>query len=220
MARKGDYLFKRSESQNWWIRFQYSGELAEKFGRQVAFSLGTPDRTEAELRAIPEIHAHKLAVLTMRAKKDGTLRITEGPQYQPGRIHHLPDGRRLLASKDRLFYLGRSDEIIGEEPNRPTASLSIPITPENKGDAVEIRRAKLRPDPDTDILRTWIEPRRIRPRVEADALRAFQLFKILTNGKHFSNATRADGRALANYLLSSRTRVRPSTNWSGIFGLR
>jgi integrase len=137
----------------------------------------------------------------MRAKKDGTLRVSEAPQYEPGRIHHLADGRRLLATRDRLFYLGKSDEIIVEEPNGTAVSLSMPITPETKREVVEHKRANLKPDADTVILRTWIEHRRIGSRVEADAWRTFQIFKRLTSGKQFSNATRGDGRTLAIHLF-------------------
>ena len=84
MPRGGHYLFKRRGSQNWWIRFQYPDHLSPD-PKKVEMSLGTPDRTEAEIKALPLIHGHKQKVLVRRALKEGRLRLGEfEPNYEPG----------------------------------------------------------------------------------------------------------------------------------------
>ena len=50
--RTRDYLSKRPNSQHWRVRFQMDGRSVEK-------SLRTPDRTVAELMALPLIAEHK-----------------------------------------------------------------------------------------------------------------------------------------------------------------
>ena len=42
-------------SQNWWIRFQYPDHVPPD-PKKVELSLGTPDRTQAEIKALPLIH--------------------------------------------------------------------------------------------------------------------------------------------------------------------
>jgi hypothetical protein len=56
MPRRGDYLFKRKGSQNWWLRLQFTdGARVSKIER----SMGTPDRAEARLKAADLIKAHQ-----------------------------------------------------------------------------------------------------------------------------------------------------------------
>ena len=59
MRRKTDYLFLRPGSRNWHIRLQTPGKRTEH-------SLGTPDRVQAELLALPLIAEHKGALLAAR----------------------------------------------------------------------------------------------------------------------------------------------------------
>src|ERR1035437_1840521 len=54
--RKGSYLFLRPDSQNWHVRLQSPGGRIEK-------SLGTPDRAQAEILAMPYIQQHKMQLL-------------------------------------------------------------------------------------------------------------------------------------------------------------
>ncbi|MGB9216978.1 MAG: DUF6538 domain-containing protein, partial [Pseudolabrys sp.] len=63
-ARKVDYLFLRKGSRNWHLKFQYPGELAQRTGqKRIEISLGTPNRAEAEIIALPFIREHKLRLL-------------------------------------------------------------------------------------------------------------------------------------------------------------
>ena len=54
MRRKRDYLFLRPGSQHWHVKLQTPGNRVEK-------SLGTPDRREAEIAALPLIAQHRAA---------------------------------------------------------------------------------------------------------------------------------------------------------------
>ncbi|MGC2813681.1 MAG: hypothetical protein WA303_25365, partial [Bradyrhizobium sp.] len=60
MTRKIDYLFLRGGSRNWQIKLQYPG------GERVEKSLGTPDRAQAEILALPYIQDHKMRLLEAR----------------------------------------------------------------------------------------------------------------------------------------------------------
>jgi hypothetical protein len=60
MTRKIDYLFLREGSRNWQLKLQYPG------GERVEKSLGTPDRAQAEILALPYIQDHKIRLLEAR----------------------------------------------------------------------------------------------------------------------------------------------------------
>ena len=53
MTRKIDYLFLRNGSRNWHIKLQSAG------GERFEKSLGTSDRAQAEILALPYIEKHK-----------------------------------------------------------------------------------------------------------------------------------------------------------------
>src|SRR5438309_1952965 len=117
MPRQGSYLFKRRGSQNWWVRFQYPNRI-QPHPRKVEISLRTPDRTEAEIKALPMIHAHRAQLLVRRAALEGRMRVGKGGlQYEPGREHHTVEGERLLAVGDQLFFLDESGQIVRTERN-------------------------------------------------------------------------------------------------------
>lgn len=109
MPRKGEYLFKRKGSQNWWARFRYTGELAKSLGtRMREHSLGTPDRREAELKVLPLIQQHKRLLLIHTAGGLHNIleeRFAHDP-LPPGE-HVLPSGDRVLSTGDKLIYLDK-----------------------------------------------------------------------------------------------------------------
>jgi integrase len=102
--RKRDYLFLRPGSQNWHIKLQSPGRRIEK-------SLGTPDRRQAELLALPLIAEHKAALLAKRPQP------TWGYEYAPGREHVAPDGGRIIATDRELIYLDAAGSITRRAPN-------------------------------------------------------------------------------------------------------
>ena len=105
MRRKTDYLFLRPGPRNWHIRLQTPGKRTEK-------SLGTSDRVQAELLALPLIAEHKAALLTARPR----LEPAWVPQYQPG-LQVGPDGGRLFATERELHHLDAGGAVIRREPN-------------------------------------------------------------------------------------------------------
>jgi integrase len=209
VPRKGEYLFKRKGSQNWWARFRYTGELAKSLGtRMREHSLGTPDRREAELKVLPLIQQHKRLLLLHSA--GGLHNILEerfSPDPLPPGEHVLPSGDRVLSTGDKLIYLDKhSPHYLREIPNRPVRSLRTK-TEEPVGAAIARTYPKAKPVPDSDraFLNNWIgmglKKKPIPPRVAKDAEGVFELFKTLTNGKRFTDCDRDDGRLLANYLF-------------------
>ena len=57
MTRKIDYLFLRKGSRNWQLKLQ---------SPRIEKSLGTPDRAQAEILALPYIEQHKVRLFEAR----------------------------------------------------------------------------------------------------------------------------------------------------------
>jgi hypothetical protein len=126
MARKADYLFQRPGSQNWHIKLQYTGALAEKMGhKKLEKSLGTPDRAEAEILAMPMIEQHKRALLEQQRAQDFPVSVSER-RYEPGREHKGSDGARIIATADDLIYLDANGTILRTEKNWVWCRVPLP----------------------------------------------------------------------------------------------
>ena len=84
--RERDYLFQRAGSRNWHIRLQGDPRIER--------SLGTSDRRQAEIIALPMIAQHRAKVLARQP------RFVTGwwHEYEPGRKHVVPDGGEILAT--------------------------------------------------------------------------------------------------------------------------
>ena len=79
------YIFQRDDSAMWWIKLR-SG------GRRIEQSLGTSDRREAEIIALPMIAEHKARLLAARPRIERIWRH----RFEPGRLHTGEDGSRDL----------------------------------------------------------------------------------------------------------------------------
>ena len=201
MPRAGECLFKRRGSQNWWIRFQYPDRVPPD-PKKVELSLGTPDRTEAEIRALPLIHAHKTKVLIRRGTRVERLRLGKfEPDYQPGREHHTQDGQRLLATADQLFFLDEGGKIVRTERNGRAARWRG-FTPSEQREIETILPKPKGGDKDQGVLELWIKQRNISPYEQAKARAVYATFKQLVQGKSFANCSRDDGRTLVQHLLA------------------
>ena len=201
MPRRGDYLFKRPGSQNWWVRFQYPDNVSPDL-RKVEKSLGTPDRTEAEIKALPLIHSHKQKVLERRALKEGRLSLGNfAPQYEPGREHHSPEGQRLLATADQLFFLDEAGRIVRIERNGRTA-IWQGFTRSEQREMDEVVPKPKSGSRDDAMLELWIKHRNITRYEQASARGVYATFKGLVHGKAFANCSRDDGRKLVEHLLA------------------
>ena len=61
-SRRRDYIFQRPGSSNWYIKLRSPGE------KRKEISLGTPDRAQAEILALPMVAEHKKALLANRPR--------------------------------------------------------------------------------------------------------------------------------------------------------
>ena len=113
--RKTGYLFQRRDSANWHIRLQFPGNRIEK-------SLGTPDRRQAELLALPMIAEHKAKLLAARPRFEPAW----AHRLEPGREHIGPDGERIIATDRELIYLDSAGAFTRTEPNGGPGERFIP----------------------------------------------------------------------------------------------
>lgn len=190
-----DYLYQRPGSLNWWIRFQ--GPSGAK--RQ---SLGTSDRRQAEILALPLIAEHKAALLAARPR----LEATWERRYSPG-LHVGPDGGQIFATDSELHFLDASGQVARREPNgRPAYQLvgEGRVAVRSLADAYaegfgEARPAK-RSDDDA-VLETYIKHAGLGGYIEREARAVWELYQSLV-GKPLKDATRDDGRKLVAHFES------------------
>src|SRR5437588_798244 len=97
-ARHGGYIFQRSGSNNFWIKLRSRAGRVEK-------SLGTSDRREAEILALPLIAEHKAALLAARPRLEmtpyklearATWALFKSLCGKPLKEADYDDGRRLV----------------------------------------------------------------------------------------------------------------------------
>jgi integrase len=200
MTRKADYLFQRPGSSNWWIKLQSPGKRVEK-------SLGTRDKKEAEIIALPLIARHKAALLAARPRMETVWRY----EYEPSAdMQDASNGERVLASETELKFYGPDGKLLRTTPNGGPSfrvvnlqhRLGIPFVDERMIGFTEEARARARAKPKTDddkVLETYIEHRKITGYIEREARDVWALFKTLTDGKPLKDCDRDDGRKLVTH---------------------
>jgi integrase len=219
--RKQDYLFKVPSSQHWRIRLQMDG-------KSIVRSLGTPDRAQAEIVALPLIAEHKARLLAKRP------RLVAGYKLTPG--EYTNDGQRVIATERELIYLAADGALLRTEPNvadrlenlpvgavihfgnptRPLAELRrlgpvIDVTALNRP-AVATDADK---DPDTQVIERYLTHANTTDRFAKEARDVWALFRSLVK-KPLAECDREDGAALAAHFesqgLASAT-VRKKLMW-------
>jgi integrase len=194
MTRKTDYLFQRPGSSNWWIKLQSPGKRVEK-------SLGTRDKKEAEIIALPMVAHHKAALLAARPRLETVWRYEFEPSAD---MQNAPNRERVLASAIELKFYGPNGKLLRTTPNGGPAvrivnlqhRLGIPFVDERMiGVVTEKARAKPKTD-DDKVLETYIQHRKITRYIEREARDVWALFKTLTDGKPLKDCDRDDGRKL------------------------
>jgi integrase len=200
MSRKRDYLFQRSGSQNWYVRLQYPGGQHKPVER----SLGTPDRRQAEILAMPLIQEHKARLLAARPR----LQTTWQPQYEPGREHAGPEGQRIIAMDRELLYLDTEGRITGKATNGGPAFQLIggPLSVRSLAEAFTGERPKPPvKDADDAIIETYLKHANINGHSESETRAVWALYRSLV-GKPLKEATRDDGRKLVEHFESQGLR--------------
>jgi integrase len=198
MTRKTDYLFQRPGSSNWWIRLQSPGKRVEK-------SLGTRDKKEAEIIALPMVAHHKAALLAARPRMETVWRS----EYEPSAdMQDASNGERVLASATELKFYGPDGKLLRTTPNGGPSfrivnlqhRLGIPFVDERMIGFKEEARARAKPKTDDDkVLETYIVHRKITGYIEREARDVWALFKTLTDGKPLKDCDRDDGRKLVTH---------------------
>ena len=198
MTRKTDYLFQRPGSSNWWIKLQSPGKRVEK-------SLGTRDKKEAEIIALPMVAHHKAALLAARPRMETVWQY----EYEPSAdMQDASNGERVLASATELKLYGPDGKLLRTTPNGGPSfrivnlqhRLGIPFVDERMIGFTEEARARAKPKTDDDkVLETYIEHRKITGYIEREARDVWALFKTLTDGKPLKDCDRDDGRKLVTH---------------------
>ncbi len=202
------YLFKRKNSENWYLRLQPPGE------KVIEKSLHTSDVKLAELAAHDLIKQHKA---NMYARRAAYLHELWQPELEPG-LHALPDGGHVLATERQLTYTDASGKIVTVRPNGGPAfhltGRQLPARLEFKtfDDAYNgVLKAGIvndgRPKPavkngDDGLLELYFENAKNGKvtgsrRREAEAI--WHLFKTVV-GKPLRDCDRNDGRDVVAYL--------------------
>jgi integrase len=209
---KADYLFLRPGSQNWHVKLQFPGHRVEK-------SLGTPDRREAEVLALPYIAEHKAKLLAARPRIESTWQH----QYEPGREHVGPDSGRIIATERELIHLdakgvitrravngGPAHQLVGLE-RRLGLPFPVPIEVTDK-----VRPTVAAKNSDDALFETYLSHANVTGYYEREARAVWALYKQLTDGKPLKDATRDDGRKVVHHLegqgLKSAT-IKKKVGW-------
>src|SRR5438552_4238294 len=189
MTRKIDYLFLRNGSRNWHIKLQSAG------GERLEKSLGTSDRAQAEILALPYIQQHKVRLLEARP----SVQVSWRHRFAPGQEHITPDGERIIADDRELIFLNHNGAIVRKEPNGEFAVALPPLREQKAIVRRDEQRQRTATSADDALIETYLKHKNVTGYYEREARAAWALFKQLTNGKPLKDASRDDGRKLVDY---------------------
>ena len=205
--RRTDYLFLRPGSRNWHVKLQSPTGRVER-------SLGTPDRVQAEILALPMIAEHKIKLLEARPR----LETTWQHKYVPGREHIGPDGERIIAADGELIHLDSEGRITSRSSNGGPAyqlvgrqkltvrSLVEAFTGDQSPFHDEVRPRRQERTADDAIIETYLKHANIGGHSERETRAVWALFRQLTDGKPLKDATRDDGRKVVQHFESQGLR--------------
>jgi integrase len=195
MRHKTRYLFLRPRSQNWHVKLQSPTGRIEK-------SLGTPDLRQAEVLALPMIAAHKAKLFEARPR----IETAWQHEYEPGREHVGPDGRRIIATDQELIYLDSQGHITARATNGGVGHqlvglerrLGIPFPVPIEVTGVERPTLAVK-NGDDAILGTYLKHANVTGYFKHEAEAVWALYKQLTHNKPLKDATRDDGRKVVEF---------------------
>ena len=189
---KTDFIFQRPGSDNWWVKLRSGGQRIER-------SLGTPDRAIADVLAAPLVAEHKARLLEARPR----IVLAWRHEYKPGREHVGPDGGRIFATDRELYHLDAQGVTIRTTPNGEPEHriinlerrLGVPYAPIQVTEAAQLKLAVK--NGDDALFETYLQHANITGYYEREARAVWALYKQLTDNKLLKDATRDDGRKLA-----------------------
>jgi integrase len=194
--RRTDYLFLRPGSRNWHVKLQSPTGRVER-------SLGTPDRVQAEILALPMIAEHRVKLLEARPR----LETTWQHAYEPDREHIGLDGERVIAADRELIHIDSEGRITRRSPNGGLAHQFVgrqKLTVRSLAEAYTEAFTGVRPrrqerTADDAIIETYLEHANITGHSERETRAVWALYKQLTDGKPLKDATRDDGRKVVQH---------------------
>src|SRR5436190_9966742 len=189
MTRKIDYLFLRNGSRNWHIKLQSAG------GERLEKSLGTSDRAQAEILALPYIQQHKVRLLEARPG----VQVAWSHRFAPGQEHVTPDGERIVADDRELIFLNHNGAIVRKEPNGEFVVALPPLREQKSIMRRDDKRQRTATSADDALIETYLKHKNVTGYFEREARAVWALYKQLTNGKPLKDASRDDGRKLVDY---------------------
>jgi integrase len=185
--RKRSYLYKRPDSQNWYLRLQYPATRT-----RIEKSLGTPDRAQAEILSLPYIQQHKMRLLEA---KPGQVAWRWRQTVELGEGHVTPFEQIIVDGRELIIL--NSGAVVRKEPNGEFALVAVPSVREQK--AIARRDQRTATSPDDALIETYLKHKNITGYFEREARAVWALYKQLTNSKPLKDASRDDGRKLVDY---------------------
>jgi integrase len=189
---KTDYIFERPQSRNLFVRLRGAD------GKRYVKSLGTSDYRQAEIIAGKLITEHKRRLFEGRPHVVSEWRR----EYEPG-LHTGLEGEKIYATETELHYLDETP--VRREPNGFISQRLLargPLSADQEFGLFDKAEAPPRPvsvkDGDDKIMNTYFTARNITARKRSEAEDVLLRYKTLI-GKPFKDATRDDGRKLAEY---------------------
>ena len=199
-SRRRDYIFQRPGSSNWYIKLRSPGE------KRKEISLGTPDRAQAEILALPMVAEHKKALLANRPRLEKTWAHQLPPRlYDASEVieagYKMPEGGHIFATDRELHYLDVGGATVRIEPNGMPGYRLVGRGPEavrllNHLVAGKVERPTVpTKNADDAILDTYIKQKNITGYYEREARAVWALFRSICD-KSLKDCSRDDGRLL------------------------
>jgi integrase len=193
-----DYIFQRPGSANFWIKLRSDGKRLEK-------SLGTPDKAQAVILALPMIAEHKARLLAKRPR----IETVWQHKLEPGREHAGSEGGKIVATDRELIHIGPNRTVTLIEPNGGFGTriaglerrLGVPSSGNMIGLAEGSRPVVPTKNSDDAIFQTYLDhggkkKTGLHGHFRREAESVWALFKTLTGSKPLKDCTRDDGRKL------------------------
>lgn len=193
------YLFKRRQSQNWYVRLQnveINGHVYKSFEK----SLGTPDIDLARIRADKLIYEHRIRLFTKKQSNNG--RYEHRLKYDINKITKLLDGSTIIADEKDAKLFDRNGTFVKSEPNEKIVVYQA--TPENDNERKLLNRFMGETGQSVktpnDIITSWVKENNVSARIAKDGRRTYEQFISFIKGKDISDCNRTEVKLFANYL--------------------